>query len=321
MDPATIAIAAGAGAQILAGVMGNQTQGKAIKNQKALFDEVNRQLAELGMPALEPMQFQQISNEMANLSPDQLFKVAQTGPSALENMQVDRTGRNAQLQALSRMQQIGAEGGMTAQDKADLASIQMQADAENAGQQAALQEAFQRRGVAGGGQEMAARMMAQQNASNQARMGGLQTAASARSRALEAIMQGGQMGAQLQGADTTEAQRRAAAIDATNQFNTGLLQGTYDKRGGASMDIARNAQEVAARNAGIANQQQEMNKFTIPMAKWNAGHSKIQTARGIARNQAEIAGSQAANQAGMYTGIANAIGQGVNSYYDKKDKE
>jgi hypothetical protein len=312
--PLIAAAAIGAGSQIIAGYMANQAQGKAIKSQKQMFDEVNRQLAAIGQPQLEPMQFQQIQDKMAGLNPEELYKVAQTGPSEMQDMQVDRTGRNAQLQALSRIQQIGSEGGLTAEDKANLANIQMQADSENAGQQAALQEAFQRRGVAGGGQEMAARMNAQQNAANQARMGGLQTAASARSRALEAIMQGGQLGGQLQGADTSEAQRRAQAIDATNQFNTQLLQGVYGQRGNAGIDIARNSQGVENSNVGIANKQQEWNKNTIPMQKFDAGLAKVNAAQGVASQRAGVAQQAASQQASSVNNLANAVSAGANAY-------
>jgi hypothetical protein len=305
MLPAILA-GVGAAAQIYAGWRANNDQRAAIKDQRKMIEELNKELAALNIPPVNPLEFQKIQDTMSTLNPDEIFKVAQQGPSALENMQVDRTGRNAQLQALSRLQQESAQGGMTVEDQLVYEQAMTQANSEDAARQAALQESFQRRGVAGGGQEALSRMLSQQNAANQGRFAGLQTAANARQRALQSIMSAGQLGSGLQQADTNEAAARAQAADEVNRFNTQLLQGGYNARGNASMDIARNAQDVSARNTGITNTQMQYNA-NEPWRQYQAGIDKLGVKQGVTSKMADVRGAEAQNNANFYTGVGNAV--------------
>ncbi len=295
----------GAAAQIYAGIRGNKEQSRAIKNQQQMMEELNRQLAQIGIPPVNPLQFKQIDDTMASLNPDEMFKVAQQGPSALAEMKVDRAGRNAQLQALTRLQQEGAQGGMTVEDQLAYEQATTDANSADAARQAALQESFQRRGVAGGGQEALSRMLSQQNAANQGRFAGLQTAANARQRALQAIMSAGQLGSGLQTADTNEAMARAQAADEVNRFNTSLLQGGYNARGNARMDIARNTQNVAAQNTGIANTQMEYNA-NEPWKQFGAQMQKFGAQAGVTGAKAGLEGQVGQNAANFYKGMADA---------------
>jgi hypothetical protein len=307
-----------AAAQVVGGYMQSEAARKTASTNKKMFDQVNSQLQSIGLPPLSPVEYQQYSDEMAKLNPDEVYKVAQTAPSATENMTIDRTGRGAQLQALSKLADIG-NGGLTVEDQAALEQITAQTDAQNASNQAAIQQNLARRGVAGGGQEMVARQMAAQNAGNVNRMGGLQVAADARKRALEAIMSGGQMGGQLQAADSSEAFARADAKDKINMFNTNLLQGAYGQRGDLAVQKAGNAQAVANNNTGLKNKTLDQpNQFAQQNFDNQLQKVGVQTGVATQRAGANTAATQASNQ-GIQS-ATDAIAAGGKFWWDNKDK-
>lgn len=307
-------LAIGVAAQVLSGYLANQAQGGAIASQREMFDEINRRLEQIGEPALDPVQYQQVSDKMAGLKPSEVFQLAQAAPSQFENMKVDRTGRRAQLAALARLQEVSDQGGLTVEDRAALENIQGQIAAQDASRQQALQESFARRGISGGGQELLSRMMSGQQAANAGRMGGLQVAAEARKRALDALLSGAQIGGGLQAADTGEAQARAAAMDQLNQFNTNLAQGVFNQRGGLAVQQAQNAQNVATANTGIANQQKNVNQIQLPQQKYQNALDRIRVLAGNTANQAATAGAAGQNQADLISGIGSTIAAGANWY-------
>jgi hypothetical protein len=162
---------------------------------------------------------QQAMSVLQGLNPDQLAQVrAEVGETAFANMTVPPEGRQAQLMALQKMQEMAT--GTSPEDAAAYARAQAEAAQVQRGiQQAALQRLAQR-GVSGtSGLALAAQQDAAQAATQQAATRDLDVAAEARRRALQALAQQGGLAGQLRGADYEQAAARAQAQDLINRFN------------------------------------------------------------------------------------------------------
>ena len=90
---------------------------------------------------------------------------------------------------------------MTATDKARLAQIQGDENANLRGQQGAIMQNLATRGMSGGMSEMVARQLAAQGEANRMAQQGLDVKAQAEQRALDALMKQGQLGGQIQQQD------------------------------------------------------------------------------------------------------------------------
>lgn len=155
------------------------------------------------------------------ITPEQAKEVLQ-GPSAMEGITTDPRFAEAQNRALSSLQEIG-EGGLTAQDKADLARIQSQEATKARGMQDAIRSSAAQRGVGGGGLEMLQSMLNQQNAANEGSQRDLDVAGMAQNRALQALQQAGALSGNMRNQSFQEQADKAAAQDAISRFNTQTL--------------------------------------------------------------------------------------------------
>jgi hypothetical protein len=157
------------------------------------------------------------------------------------SQQQQRSGQEAQLQALRQMQGIAGAGGYTGLERDQIAQAQRQAAQAEKSQRDAVVQQMQMRGMGGGGADLAARLQAQQGAANQGRADATNIATQAQMRALQAMQGGAQIGANQQSAanaQQTVAGNRAAAIDAFNQANTNRQQGVA-QRNAANTTAAR----------------------------------------------------------------------------------
>jgi hypothetical protein len=222
-----------------------------------------RQLQRLELPSIGEMQIQleQLLLQ-GQITPEQA-QAALIARSNLEDIAVDPQFKQAQINALNKLQEIG-EGGLTLQDKANLERIKAEQAAMERGQREAILQNAQARGVAGSGLELAQSMLAQQQASNRSSQQGLDVASMAQQRALQAILQGGQLGGQIRGQDFEEQARVAAAKDAIAQFNAQNQQqvnlANSAARQQANIFNLGLKQDVANANTNIRNQQQFYNK-------------------------------------------------------------
>lgn len=122
--------------------------------------------------------------------------------------------KDAQADALARLGQQ-SETGYTAEDRLREEEARQSANRANQAQQSAILANMAQRGIGGGGQEIALKGQAQQNAANTAYMAQLNQAASAQQRALDALKSYEGAARGMRGQDASE----ASARDAINQFN------------------------------------------------------------------------------------------------------
>lgn len=216
---------------------------------------------------------------------DQIQKAQyELGPTALDQFQTDPQAEAAQRAAIDQMQQIYAQGGLDAQDKAALAEIGMQQNEQEQQNRAAIMQQAAMRGGVNQGSTLASLLGASQNAANQARMEGMRVGSIGRQRRLDSLSRAYDMSAGLRGQDSAEQMAVMQARDAINQFNAN------------------------ARRQKIAD--------TIAL---QTGKNSLQAGAVGARAEAdEYRGAMAG---GLVADIGKAVGQGVSKYGDYSDMQ
>lgn len=139
--------------------------------------------------------------------------------SEFDNVSSDPRLKDAQMSALRSMQDVANNGGMNAEDKANLARIQSEASQADRGRRDAIMQNMQARGMGGAGTELLAQLQSSQAATDRQAQQGLDVAGMAQRRALEAMMNQGNMAGNIRGQDFGEASQKASAADAIAKFN------------------------------------------------------------------------------------------------------
>jgi hypothetical protein len=202
-------------------------------DQEELYREYLNKLESVGIPSLE-----------------ELISAGTIGDTAYSDIETDPAVRQATTEAMNALLAEGEAGGQSVQSKSETEAALNQARQAERMQTAAIMEEMAQRGQAGGGSELAQRMMASQNAMSEARKSGLQSAADARTRALQSLSEAGQLGSTVRGQDWTEESAKAAAQDALNQWNANVKTNAYGNR--TNWQLAK-AQAEAPAYAGLSS--------------------------------------------------------------------
>lgn len=317
MDPITLGLLGGSAAL---GFIGQQTAGQAQSRAQA---EARRILEAVPLPILKEY-YPEMYQQVVTLVPEAEQAVT-LAPTAMESVKVDPALKQAQMNALLKLQQVGAEGGMTATDKARLAQIQMEQDAALRGQQGAIQQNLAARGLSGGMSELVSRQLAAQEGANRAAQQGLDVKAQAEQRALQAIMQSGQLGGQMGQQEFQNQAQIAAARDAIAKFNAANLQqvgsSNVQARNLAQAQNAQAKQNIANQNVALKNQAQTYN-LGLPQQQYQNQMARA-TGQATAAQQGgaiTAANQQAQNQflgGLMQTGAGLYAGQQQQANFDK----
>lgn len=232
--------------------------------------------------------------------------------SEMQNIQTDPGLKQAQLAALSSLQEIGQDG-MTSREKADLAKLRQDEDTRARGAQQSILQNAQQRGVAGSGLEMLAAMQNQQESAGRRNLAELEINAQAQQRALEALQQQGALAGQLRGQDFNEASQKAQAQDIINRFNTENRQNVQNmnvqNRNQAQVQNLQNKQSISNNNVDTRNQQQQFNKGLQQQRFQN----EIQRAGGVANTQQAAAQSAQALETNKNNRQAQMFGTGLSA--------
>jgi hypothetical protein len=265
------------------GVGGDSGAGNVYQDYANLFKNIS-------LPELEKIQYQDYLS--AGQYDPEVVQTLLQGNSNLSDISLDPRLREAQISALSNLQNIAENGGLTFGDKARLAEIQASSlDAERGQREAILQNA-RARGIGGSGIELASQLINQQGSAGRRNLEGLNVAADAEKRALEAMLQSGNLGGQIRSQDYSEKARAAEAQDAINRFN---IQNSQDQ-----LINAANARNQA-QQFNLTNAQNIMNQNT--QNRNNAINYNAQLAQQNFENQLKKAGAQGAG----YQGIAQTL--------------
>ena len=296
MDPISLGLLGGGALLGLAGQQ--QGQAAARRSQQEAQDILNA----VPLPILQKY-YPELYKQVVALSPE--MEAAQTlGPSAMESVAVDPALRQAQINALLKLQSIGDQGGMTATDQARLAQIQSEQAAALRGQTGAIQQNLATRGLSGGMSELVARNIAAQESANRAAQQGLDVKAQAEQRALQAIMNAGQLGGQIGAQEFGQQSQIAQAKDIINKFNVSNLQDiqrrNIEARNAAAAANAQAQQQIASQNVGLRNQAQQYN-LSIPQQEY-LNRMQRATGQSQAAQQAGNLASQQQAQTGQFLG-------------------
>lgn len=322
MGAAIGGIASAAGG-IAGGVMGAQAKQRAADAQARLSQQARAQYENIDIPTIDEqlLKLQEIKSA-GNLTPEQEQVITQK-ESELNAYKQNPEAYTAQMQALQQLQRLGAEGGLTAMDKAQMNQIQNQINAQEKANRNAILQNYAARGMGGSGVELAQQLAGNQAATQTAADQGFNVAAQAQQRALQAIQGAGQLGTGIETQQFGEAAQRAAAQNAINAFNTQNQQATLG-RNVANLNEAQrlnlaNQQALNQSNAAIANAQQIANKGLYQQQFTN----QMEKARGMSSALVpQMAAAAAQGQAGanLWSGVGQGVseaGTAMGNYFSK----
>ena len=311
--PAGGALTAGViGAPVVAGIIGSQQSSAAraqaqAAEQAALQNYLNINVPDPAQQAVILQQYQ----VTGQISPQIMQGMQQQ--TQLAGMQVDPASRAAEVDALNQMRNVASSGGLDAQAQQQQAQAMSAANANEAGQQGAILQNYNARGIGGSGASLAAQLSADQSSANSTASAGMNAAAGAEQRALQAMTASSQMGSQLNAQDYGQAYNAATAQDAINKFNTQNAQSAaqYNTTAANQAQAANvaNQQAVANANTGVSNQQEEQNKALLQQQFQNQmtlANGKSSAENGVA----STANQQANTTANQWANIGSAVGQG-----------
>lgn len=310
IDPVTGALLVGG----VASYLGNQQSGKA---QADAIQRANDIIQSVPLPVLKEY-YPELYKQVAALNPELETSVS-LGQSQMSGIATDPALRQAQINALLKLQEVGDQGGMTATDRARMAQIQSDINTNLKGQQGAIQQNLAARGMSGGMSELVARNLSAQEAANRQAQQGLDVKAQAEQRALQAIMQSGQLGGQISAQDFAQQEAKARAADQIAQWNAQNLQNVQSRNVGAKNQAqqfnAEAAQNVAGQNVGLRNQAQQYN-LGLPQQQYQ---NQLARATGQAQGISNLAQQQAQNQQ-MQNQLIGGLLQTGAAYYGSKNK-
>lgn len=304
-------------ASLVGGISGAGAQSDARQQSKEAYEQSVRDLEAIGIPTAEAQQMTMEQYQSQGQWTPELQQAVSLGDTALGGVNTDPAYKQAQMQALGKLQDIGNNGGMTLEDRANSERVQGGIDAKERGSREAILQRAQQSGGYGSGTSLVAQLMNQQNASNQAHQVGLDTEASAQKRALDALTQGGSLASNLRSQDYGEQSNAAAARDAIAKWNAANQQGVQGQNTALTNDAAQKnllaQQQLSNANVDTRNKNQAYNKGLIQQQYNNQlelAKAKANARAGQAQNA--TAGGNAA--AATAAGVGNAINQGATAY-------
>jgi hypothetical protein len=222
---------------------------------------------------------------------------ASVGSNAYNNLNINPTAQAEELAAMQQLQGIADSNGLTPQTQAQLQQIRLQQQQTNQGNNGAILQNAQSRGLGDSQLNIAAQLAANQQGANSAAEQGAIAAGNQQQQQLNALNSAAALGGQVYGQQYNQAATTAAAQNALNAYNASNQQ---------QSNLANQNATNTALNQGVANQQQ------TNLANQNATNTASQN---NATNLLST-GNQALAQAG---GISTA-GQNVATQQNLQNK-
>lgn len=239
--------------------------------------------------------------------------------NAFNDIATDPSLAAAQKQALTALQQVGNEGGLTAIDKARLQDITNEQNQVAKGRNESIMQQAQQRGMGGSDINTVNQLLSEQSAADRASQRGTDVAAEAQARALQALIAGGQTASQIRGQEYGEQANKAQAENAIDLFNKQTLNQTnlynVDAANRAQAANLANDQSISNANTNVTNTERTQNVGAVQQDFNN----KMNKAQGVAGTYNAWAGdATAADRAenaadmallgGAVQGVATAFG-------------
>lgn len=216
--------------------------------------------------------------------------LTELGPSAYADLAIDPATRLSQLDALRRIEAIGAAGGADPQFRALQAQAQAGAEQQARAAQSSVLNDYARRGMAGSPAALVAALTGSQGAIQRGGMAGLQGAADQAARGYQSLADSGALAGNIRGMDAQQAGARADALDRVSQWN------------------AQNRQSVAARNNATRNQ--------FAMGNADRAYRRAGMLGGTYDTERGYLSDEERRKRGLATGIGGGIGRNIGTGAD-----
>lgn len=249
---------------------------------EALLQEATTGLKSLKSPTAEDLTYQldQLVQQGV-ITPEQAKTYLQEGTS-FSDISTDPRLRDAQMAALSSLQDIANSGGLTAIDKAKIGEITSRLGQEERGAREAIVQRSAEQGRGGTPLELAALLENQQGSATRASQEGADVAAMAEQRALEALTNAGNLGGQIRSQEFGEQSDIASAKDLMARFNAEHLNTSEEANAARRMTAQEQnlaeRQRIADANAGIRGE----NRSIAADAKQTAYENELDKRKSIA---------------------------------------
>lgn len=275
---------------------------------KDYYQQMLDEAKSIPLPVLKEMN-PELYRQVVSMNPE-LEQAITLGPSAMEGISTDPRLRQAQMNALMKLQEISDAGGKDAQFMADSARLQNNVNSTLKGNTEAIKQNLATRGMSGGMTEMVSRNQAAQESANRQAQMGLDINAQAQQRALQALMSGANLGGQMQQQDFSQQSQVASAKDAISKFNAMNSQDVRQRNAAIKNNTqqwnSQNAQNVSNQNVGVKNQAQQYNN-NIPQMQYDNELKKrgmINTGYG---NMAQNSYNQSRDQDEFLGGVFSSV--------------
>lgn len=311
MEPVTMALIGSALAPAIGGIVGNIMGSGDRDAAREAQARALKEMLDLQVPNPEDQKiYLQKLVSQGQLSPEMEAYIS-AAPSKMEGVSTDPRLKEAQMKALAQMQDLG-KTGFNAEDKMVLNKVAADTARQSQGRDQAIMQNMAMRGMGGSGQELAARMMsAQQATQNQAEEGD-RVAAMAQRRALESIAQAGGMAGSIRNQDFDQQSAVARAQDEINRFNTqnriSAGQRNTDRTNAARQYNLSEAQRIADTNVGLGNQQEIHNKG-LSQQNFENRYRRAAGAAGAYNQEAQNRSAEAQAVGNMWAGIGSGAGR------------
>ena len=324
-------LAAGmAGAQMAGSLYGSHKAKKsadAAREMESKFRE--RALAELMKLNIPEIEAQKIILETPQLVYDyvpQLEQEMQDLSSQMGDIEVDPRLREAQMAALGGLEER-AEGGLTPEDAAQIASIRRQTGGQAQAQDASILQSMAQRGMSGSGAELASRLQSGQASAQRASEESDRLAAMNYQAKMAALSQMGNVAGNIRGQEFGEQERVASAADLIAKFNqqnrASMQQRNVGAQNVAGRESAQQKQSHEYARAGLRGQEETHNKGLIAdkyQQELNLAKAKASALTGSAQAAREAGVTKAKGQYDMWSGIGKAAGGLIGAIGSSKKK-
>lgn len=218
---------------------------------------------DISLPELKEIN-PELYQEVVRLNPE-METASSLGPSAMEGISTDPAMKQAQMDALRKLQGIGS-GEESLTDLSRRSQAESEINRNLKGNSDAIMQNLATRGMSGGGNELVSRQLNAQSGANRQADTDLQIRAQAEQRALQALMQSGQMAGDMEQQDYARKANVAQNQDAISRFNTQNQQQVQSRnvatKNNAQQMNAQNTQNVANQNVATRNNAQMYNENT-----------------------------------------------------------
>ena len=267
----------------------------AIKLQREQMERLNQ----IGLPELQEFILQ--SPELVGL-----LDAEELEDSDLKKIQEDPRLREAQMQALQQMQQLG-EVGLTPEERAQRSEILRQGEAQEQARQKQILQGMAQRGSLDSGASLLAQLQSSAAAGADARRQSEQMAADVASRRRQALQQAGNAATPMSAEQFRRQSTSAQAQDAVNRFNAAQRANVNQMNLAARQGIENQRASIANQQAQVANmiaQQRYQNELSRA-----TGQGQVTNAMStLTANQAQQPGWIQSGLAGAATGAGMGFG-------------